>query len=112
LVLQAWGLLKYHVVGDPHHRGNALVLQTPRNTTMLVERATRIEWVVDMWPRGYPQPPDVMTVKNGFEQAHSAPIRMRKSGAHSCRMDSVFDLLGSSTPGSRPRARCLAALWR
>ena len=63
LVLQQWGLLKYHVVGDPHYRGNALVLQTPHNTAVLVERATRIEWVVDMWPRGYLQPPDVMTVE-------------------------------------------------
>jgi hypothetical protein len=62
LVLQQWGLLKYHVVGDPHYRGNALVLQTPHNTAVLVERATRVEWVVDMWPRGYLQPPDVMTV--------------------------------------------------
>ena len=32
------------------------------NTAALVDRATRIEWVVDMWPRGYLQPPDVMTV--------------------------------------------------
>jgi hypothetical protein len=63
LVLQQWGLLKYHVVGDPHYRGNALVLQTPHNTAVLVERATRVEWVVDMWPRGYSQPPDVMTVE-------------------------------------------------
>ena len=63
LVLQQWGLLKYHVVGDPHYRGNALVLQTPHNTAVLVERATRIEWVVDMWPRGHLQPPDVMTVE-------------------------------------------------
>jgi hypothetical protein len=63
LVLQQWGLLKYHVVGDPHYRGNALVLQTPHNTAVLVERATRIEWVVDLWPRGYSQPPDVMTVE-------------------------------------------------
>ena len=63
LVLQAWGLLKYHVVGDPHYRGNALVLQTPHNTAVLIERATRTEWVVDMWPRGYLQPPDVMTVE-------------------------------------------------
>jgi hypothetical protein len=62
LVLQDWGLLKYHVVGDPHYRGNALVLQTPHNTAVLVERATRVEWVVDMWPRGYLQPPDVMPV--------------------------------------------------
>jgi hypothetical protein len=63
LVLQQWGLLKYHVVGDPHYRGNALVLQTPHNTAVLLDRATRIEWAVDMWPRGYLQPPDVMTVE-------------------------------------------------
>lgn len=63
LVLQQWGLFKYHLVGDPHYRGNVLVLQTPHNTAVLVERATRVEWVVDMWPRGYSQPPDVMTVE-------------------------------------------------
>ena len=63
LVLQQWGLFKYHVVGDPHYRGNALVLQTPHNTAVLVDRATKIEWVVDMWPRGYSMPPDVMTVE-------------------------------------------------
>lgn len=63
LVLQEWGLLKYHVVGNPHYRGNALVLQTPHNTAVLVERATKVEWVVDLWPRGYAQPPDVMTVE-------------------------------------------------
>jgi len=63
LVLQEWQLFKYHVVGDPHYRGNALVLQTPHNTAVLVDRATRVEWVVDLWPRGYLQPPDVMTVQ-------------------------------------------------
>jgi hypothetical protein len=63
LVLQEWGLLKYHVVGNPHYRGNALVLQTPHNTAVLVESATKVEWVVDLWPRGYAQPPDVMTVE-------------------------------------------------
>ena len=40
-----------------------LVLQTPHNTAVLVERATKVEWVVDLWPRGYLQPPDVMTVE-------------------------------------------------
>jgi hypothetical protein len=60
LVLQEWGLFKYHVVGDPHYRGNALVFQLPHNTAVLVERATNVEWVVDMWPRGYSEPPDVM----------------------------------------------------
>src|SRR4051812_15948179 len=63
LVLQEWGLLKYHTVGDPHYRGNALVLQTPHNTAVLVDRATRVEWVVDMWPRGYLELPDVMPVE-------------------------------------------------
>jgi hypothetical protein len=59
LVLQEWGLLKHHVVGDPHYRGNALVLQLPHNTAVLVDRATKTEWVVDMWTRGYAEPPDV-----------------------------------------------------
>jgi hypothetical protein len=63
LVLQEWRLLKFHVVGDPHYRGNTLVLQTPHNTAVLLDRATKIEWVVDLWPRGYLQPPDVMTVQ-------------------------------------------------
>jgi hypothetical protein len=62
LVMQQWGLFKFHSVGDPKYRGNALVLQTPHNTAVLVERATREEWVVDLWTRGYLQPPDVMTV--------------------------------------------------
>jgi hypothetical protein len=62
LVLQKWGLLKFHDIGDPHYRGNTLVLQTPHNTAVLVERGSKVEWVVDLWPRGYLQPPDVMTV--------------------------------------------------
>jgi hypothetical protein len=62
LVLQEWGLFRFHTVGDPHYRGNPLALQLPHNTAVLVERATRVEWVVDMWPRGYGQPPDVMTL--------------------------------------------------
>ena len=62
LVLQQWGLFKFHVVGDPHYRGNPLVMQLPHNTAVLVERASKVEWVVDLWPRGYGQPPDVMTL--------------------------------------------------
>jgi hypothetical protein len=63
LVLQEWGLFRYHTVGNPHYRGNALVLQTPHNTAVLIDRATKVEWVVDLWPRGYLQPPDVMTLE-------------------------------------------------
>jgi hypothetical protein len=62
LVLQGWGLFKYHTVGDPHYRGYTL-LQLPHNTAVLVDRATKVEWVVDMWPRSYAQAPDVMTVE-------------------------------------------------
>ena len=58
LVLQEWGLLKHHVVGDPHYRGNPLILQLPHNTAVLIDRS-KTEWVVDMWPRGYAEPPDV-----------------------------------------------------
>jgi hypothetical protein len=68
LVLQEWGLFKYHTVGDPHYRGNALVLQTPHNTAVLVERTTRVEWVVDMWPRGYLELPDVMPVEKWVKE--------------------------------------------
>ena len=59
LVMQEWGLFKYHTVGDPHYRGNPLVMQLPHNTAVLVDRATKTEWVVDMWTRGYGEPPDV-----------------------------------------------------
>jgi hypothetical protein len=59
LIIQDWGLLKHHTVGNPRYRGNALVLQTPHNTAVLLDRATGTEWVVDMWTRGYAQLPDV-----------------------------------------------------
>jgi hypothetical protein len=68
LVLQDWNLLKYHTVGDPHYRGNVLVLQTPHNTAVLVERASHIEWVVDLWPRGYGEKPDVMPVQKWVKE--------------------------------------------
>ncbi len=58
LVLQGWGLLRYHVVGDPQSRG--LIIQRPHNTAVLVERATKAEWAVDMWTHAYAEPPDVM----------------------------------------------------
>jgi hypothetical protein len=62
LMLQQWGLLKHHSVGNPHYRGNVLVLQTPHNTAVLVERTSGTEWVVDLWTRAYAQTPEVMPV--------------------------------------------------
>lgn len=68
LVLQGWNLLKFHTVGDPHYRGNVIALQTPHNTAVLVERANHSEWVVDLWPRGYGQKPDVMSVASWVKE--------------------------------------------
>ena len=68
LVMQDWGLFKYHTVGDPHYRGNPLTFQLPHNTAVLVDRATKTEWVVDMWPRGYGEPPDVMPLAEWIKE--------------------------------------------
>jgi hypothetical protein len=68
LIMQGWGLFKYHSVGDPHYRGNVLVLQTPHNTAVLVDRATGVEWVVDMWTRSFAQVPEVMPVDQWVKQ--------------------------------------------
>src|SRR5260370_40298666 len=35
LVLQQWGLFRYQVVGAPHYRSKALVLQPPHNAAVL-----------------------------------------------------------------------------
>lgn len=68
LVLQNWRLLKFHTVGDPRYRGNVVALQTPHNTAVLVEHATRAEWVVDLWPRGYGERPNVMPVARWLKE--------------------------------------------
>jgi hypothetical protein len=64
LVLEHWGLLKHHTVGDPRYRGNIFIGQLPHNTAVLNDRQTGIGWVVDMWPTGYGELPDVMTVED------------------------------------------------
>jgi len=63
LILQEWGLLHHHRVGDPRYRGNLLVGQLPHNTAVLIERAGGRDWVIDMWTRGYAELPDVMPVE-------------------------------------------------
>jgi hypothetical protein len=67
VILQDWGLLKYHVVDDPKYRGNAFVLQTPHNTPVLREKDNDSRWVVDMWTVGYGQKPEVMPVDEWME---------------------------------------------
>jgi hypothetical protein len=61
-IMQNWGMLKHHTVGNPHYRGNALALQTPHNTAVLRDKVTGTEWAVDMWTQAYLQPPAVMPV--------------------------------------------------
>lgn len=68
LVLQEWGLLKHHTVGNPRYRGNILAMQLPHNTAVIVEKESRIEWSVDMWTTRYLQPPDVMLVEQWLKE--------------------------------------------
>ena len=68
LVIQDWGLLRYHRVADPRYRGNMLVGQTPHNTAVLTDRASGRDWAVDMWPRGYAELPDLMPVEQWLEE--------------------------------------------
>jgi hypothetical protein len=62
LVVQAWGLLRHHKVGDPRYRGN-LILQTPHNTAIVKDRASGRDWAVDPWTVGYAQLPEVKPVE-------------------------------------------------
>ena len=45
-----------------------IALQTPHNTAVLVDRASRTEWVVDLWTRGYGQKPDVIPVAKWLKE--------------------------------------------
>jgi len=60
LVLQEWGTLRHHTVGDPRYRGAIWFGQLPHNTAVIVERRSGSKWTVDMWTTAYGQPPDVM----------------------------------------------------
>jgi len=68
LVLQEWGLLKFHKVGNPRYRGNPFALQTPHNTAVVIDKATGTEWVVDLWPKKYAEAPDVMPVERWLKE--------------------------------------------
>lgn len=68
LVLQEWGLLKHHTVGNPRYRGNLLTMQLPHNTAVIVEKESGIEWSVDMWTTKYLQPPEVMLVEKWLRE--------------------------------------------
>jgi hypothetical protein len=68
LVLQKWGALRHHTVGNPRYRGNILVGQLPHNTAVIVERKRATKWVVDMWPTAYGQVPDVMPLAKWLEE--------------------------------------------
>jgi hypothetical protein len=68
LVLQEWGLLKHHTVGNPRYRGNLFAMQLPHNTAVLTEKASHVEWAVDMWTTRYAQPPDVKLLEQWLRE--------------------------------------------
>jgi hypothetical protein len=68
LVLQTWGLLRHHVVAEPRFRGKFYLGQTPHNTAVLTDRATRVDWAVDMWTRAYAELPEVMPVEQWLKE--------------------------------------------
>ena len=68
LVLQEWGLLKFHTVSNPRYRGNFLIGQLHHNTAVLMEKDSKMEWAVDMWPVKYADPPDVKQVETWLRE--------------------------------------------
>src|SRR5258705_10373980 len=58
LVLREWGLLRFHVMGDPHYRGNTLVLQKPHNTAVPGDSPNKIQMGLCTWPDRYSGPPE------------------------------------------------------
>jgi hypothetical protein len=68
LILQEWGALRHHTVGDPRYRGNIFIGQLPHNTSVIVEKATGMKWVVDMWTTAYGQVPDVMPLNRWLKE--------------------------------------------
>jgi len=68
LVLQEWGLLRHHVVADPRFRGKFYLGQTPHNTAVLTDKATGVDWSVDMWTRGYAELPAIMTIEQWMDE--------------------------------------------
>src|SRR3569623_144943 len=55
-------------VGRKRHRGNPFALQTPHYTAVVVDKATGVEWVVDLWPKNYAEAPDVMPVERWLKE--------------------------------------------
>ena len=68
LVLQEWGALRHHTVSEPRFRGNLFIGQTPHNTATIREKASGVNWVVDMWTTAFGQVPDVMTVEKWMSE--------------------------------------------
>jgi hypothetical protein len=68
LILQDWGALRHHQVGDPRYRGNILFGQLPHNTAVIVEKKSGSQWSVDMWTTAYGKAPDVMPLTKWLKE--------------------------------------------
>jgi hypothetical protein len=68
LVMQEWGLFRYHAVGNPRYRGNFFVMQLPHNTAVITQKDNQSEWAVDLWPKKYAEIPDVMPLEKWLSE--------------------------------------------
>ncbi|MEM8867107.1 MAG: hypothetical protein AAGC73_02460 [Verrucomicrobiota bacterium] len=61
LLLEQEGLLQFHTVGYPQHRGFAQ-LKLPHNTASIIEKTTKDHYVVDSWYGKNGEEPDIQLV--------------------------------------------------
>jgi hypothetical protein len=67
LVIDELGLLRHHVVREPHARGRGFDGRPPHATAVLSERISGRRWSVDSWTRAYGQAPEIMPLDRWVE---------------------------------------------
>jgi hypothetical protein len=67
LVIEELGLLRHHIVREPHARGMGFDGRPPHATAVLTERASSRRWSVDTWTRAYGQLPEIMPLERWVE---------------------------------------------
>jgi len=67
VVLQLLDLLKHHKVLAPVARGRGFDFRPLHATAVLIENAAPEQWSVDLWTRGYGQPPEIMQLSRWLQ---------------------------------------------
>ena len=60
------GLLQWHEVGYPRHRG-LLNLKFPHNTAVLIDRRTKQSFAVDSWFYANGEAPEIVPIENWMQ---------------------------------------------